>query len=160
MKTVKYNKYVFLTILLSALFFGNVIPEPYAVELKITGSHPIELSGKPVCTECHDADTDVVLKPVAAFNHEGDWIARHRFLASKTTRLCDVCHNVSFCTDCHAYKEELKPSDKHSDSPERWLPHRGDYIFQHRIDGRLDPTSCFRCHGRQNNAICRRCHKG
>ena len=159
MKTAKFIKDVSVVMIFSAFFFCGQ-RELLALELKITGSHPIDLSEKPVCTGCHSADTEVGLRPVAAFNHEGDWIARHRFLASKTVRLCDACHKVSFCTDCHAYKEELKPSDKHSDSPQRWLPHRGDYIFQHRIDGRLDPTSCFRCHGRQNNAICRRCHKG
>ncbi len=147
-----------LMIILLAFFSGGPQELP-AAELKIAGVHPIELSEKPICTECHSADTEVGLKPVSSYNHEGDWIARHRFFASKTIQLCDACHKVSFCIDCHAYKEELKPSDKHSDSPQRWLPHRGDYIFQHRIDGRIDPTSCFRCHGRQNNAICRRCHK-
>jgi hypothetical protein len=154
----KLTKSYSLLIIFLALFSVGSKELP-AAELKITGVHPIELSEKPVCTVCHSSDTEISLKSVAVFNHETDWIARHRFLASKTIQLCDVCHKVSFCIDCHAYKEELKPSDKHSDSPQRWLPHRGDYIFQHRTDGRIDPTSCFRCHGRQNNATCRRCHK-
>lgn len=158
MITGKLTKSYSLLIIFLALFSLGPKELP-AAELKITGVHPIELSEKPVCTVCHSSDTEINLKPVAVFNHESDWIARHRFFASKTIQLCDACHKVSFCIDCHAYKEELKPSDKHSDSPQRWLPHRGDYIFQHRIDGRIDPTSCFRCHGRQNNATCRRCHK-
>lgn len=158
MITGKLTKSYSLLIIFLALFSAGPKELP-AAELKITGVHPIELSEKPVCTVCHSSDTEINLKPVAVFNHESDWIARHRFFASKTIQLCDACHKVSFCIDCHAYKEELKPSDKHSDSPQRWLPHRGDYIFQHRIDGRIDPTSCFRCHGRQNNATCRRCHK-
>jgi len=159
MKTGTLIRDFSVAIIFIALFFGNRLPEPAADEMKITGTHPVELSEKPKCTECHSAGTEVGLKPIDVYNHDSGWIARHRFLAAKNVQLCNSCHKVSFCTDCHAYKEELKPSDKHSDSPERWLPHRGDYLFQHRIDGRIDPTSCFRCHGRQNNGLCRRCHK-
>jgi cytochrome c553 len=130
-----------------------------ALERKVPDSHPIELTALPRCTECHTEDTGVALKPIATFNHSADFISGHRFYASQSSRLCNACHKVSFCTDCHAYKDELKPSDKYSGSPERWLPHRGDYLFQHRIDGRLDPTSCYRCHGTQNNRLCRQCHK-
>ena len=159
MKYRNCRKKMLLFAIVTALFFGGANPLLLAAELKITGRHPIELSEKPRCTDCHVADAEVGLKPIEVYNHDTDWIGRHRSFASKSVQLCDVCHKVSFCTDCHAYKEELKPSDKRSESPERWFPHRGDYLFQHRIDGRLDPTSCFRCHGRQNNAICRRCHK-
>ncbi len=130
-----------------------------AADVKIPETHPIELSEKPRCTECHTDETGVALKPIKVFNHSSDWISIHRFYASQSSRLCNACHKDAFCTDCHAYKNELKPSDRYSGSPERWLPHRGDYLFQHRIDGRIDPTSCFRCHGRQNNALCRRCHR-
>ncbi len=159
MKTFKRTNAACTLLVLVLTFTGSAVPALFAAEMKITGNHPISLTEKPKCTECHVADTEVGLKPIEIFNHDGDWIPRHRFLASRTTEVCNVCHKVSFCTDCHAYKEELKPSDKHPESPERWLPHRGDYLFQHRIDGRIDPTSCFRCHGTQNNGICRRCHK-
>lgn len=131
----------------------------HAADLQIAGRHPVELSSKPACTACHTADTEIGGKPISVYNHESDWVSVHRFYATKNTPVCNQCHRVSFCTECHAYKEELKPSDKLSEKAERWLPHRGDYIFQHRIDGRVDPTSCFRCHGRQNNHVCRRCHK-
>ena len=141
------------------LIFCKSLPETAAGELKVSGKHPVEITAKPSCTECHNPDAEVELKPVSVFNHDGSWIAVHRFYAPKTGELCNICHKASFCAECHAYKEELKPSDKNSDSPGRWLPHRGDYIFQHRIDARIDPSSCFRCHGRQNNHICRRCHK-
>ena len=148
-------------IVLSSLLFSSLchVQHLFAEEKKIPQSHPIELSEKPLCTECHTEDTVVALKPISSFNHTSDWLLTHRFYSSQTITLCNSCHKQSFCTDCHEYKGDLKPSEKHSESPERWLPHRGDYIFQHRIDGRIDPTSCFRCHGRQNNAICRRCHK-
>ncbi len=141
------------------LFGPAFLAETFAADLLISGKHPVELSRKPACTECHTAGTEVAQKPIEVFNHDANWIRLHRFHASKALQLCNSCHKVSFCNECHAYKEELKPSDKDSDEPERWLPHRGDYIFQHRIDARIDPSACFRCHGRQNNHICRRCHK-
>lgn len=131
----------------------------FAEEKRIPESHPIELQEKPRCTECHTDDTGVALKPISSFIHGNDWIRIHRFYAAQTSQLCSACHRTSFCLDCHAYKDELKPSEKYSGSTERWMPHRGDYLFQHRIDGKIDPLSCFRCHGRQNNWVCKRCHK-
>jgi hypothetical protein len=146
--------------LLALLFLSGIFwNTARAFERKIPESHPIQLADMPVCTECHSDDTGVALKPVATFNHSSDFISGHRFYASQSSRLCNACHKASFCADCHASREELKPSEKYSGSPERWLPHRGDYLFQHRIDGRIDPSSCYRCHGTQNNRVCRRCHK-
>jgi len=149
-----------LFILLLVLMLTGVSAGPgLAFERKVPQSHPIELTSAPICTECHTDDTGVALRPVASFNHSADFISGHRFAASATARLCAACHAGSFCTDCHAHKDGLKPSDRYSSSPERWLPHRGDYLFQHRIDGRLDPTSCYRCHGTRNNSACKRCHR-
>ncbi len=144
----------------SLLFLFSVAQDGlFAFERRVPTSHPVELVEMPVCTECHSDDTGVALKPIATFNHSADFISGHRYYASQTYRLCNACHKASFCTDCHAYKDELKPSEKYSGAPERWLPHRGDYLFQHRIDGRLDPSSCYRCHGTQNNKVCVRCHR-
>jgi len=144
----------------AALMLAMVSPPGVrAAELGVSGRHPVELRDRPRCTGCHAADTEVVSKPIAVFNHEADWLPRHRFYTAGNGHLCAACHKTSFCTSCHAYKEELKPSDKESASVERWLPHRGDYLFQHRIDGRIDPAACYRCHGRQNNGTCKRCHR-
>ena len=114
---------------------------------------------RPRCIECHTNDTGVALKPIGIFNHSSSFVRSHRFYASQNNTMCSSCHLTSFCADCHGSKEELKPSVKHFDAPERTLPHRGNYLFQHRIDGKIDPTPCFRCHGRQNNTMCRRCHR-
>lgn len=145
---------------LACLLFAAAVPALVAAfERRMPDSHPVELTELPQCTECHSDDTGVALKPIAAFSHSADFISGHRFYASQTYRLCNACHKVSFCTDCHAYKGELKPSERYAGEPERWLPHRGDYLFQHRIDGRLDPTSCYRCHGTSNNKVCKQCHR-
>jgi hypothetical protein len=65
----------------------------------------------------------------------------------------------AFCQTCHAGKEELKPNVKTGDRPDRMAPHRGDYIATHRIDGRIDPGSCYRCHGNKSDTRCKQCHK-
>jgi len=157
--TGKAKRYGIILLLVALLLTGASAGTGTALERRVPSSHPIDLTTAPICTECHTDDTGVALKPIAAFNHSADFIGGHRFYASTTSRLCNACHKASFCTDCHAHKDELKPSDKYPGSTERWLPHRGDYLFQHRIDGRLDPTSCYRCHGTQNNAVCKRCHR-
>jgi hypothetical protein len=38
------------------------------------------------------------------------------------------------------------------------MPHRGNYVTMHKIDGKVDPASCYRCHGRGNNERCMSCH--
>lgn len=119
----------------------------------IVRTHPEKVVGLPDCSECHSGK-------LAAFNHKAPgFFAKHRFYAQEQRMACAACHEESFCSDCHAHKEEIKPSDKYSDSPERNLPHRGDYLSQHKIDGRINPASCARCHGRQNNEGCKTCHR-
>lgn len=116
-------------------------------------THPAEVTGMPDCTECHTDNW-------ASLNHKAiGFYNKHRFYAEQQKSACSVCHQESFCVDCHAHKEEIKPSDKYKDAPERALPHRGDYLTQHKIDGRIDPASCVKCHGRSNNERCKTCHK-
>ncbi len=114
--------------------------------------HPVEVEKMPICADCHEDWR-------SAMNHTSDFSTRHKFYATQQKQVCDMCHVEAFCADCHANKEELKPSDKYKDSPERTMPHRGDYLTQHKIDGRINPASCFPCHGRQNNERCKECHR-
>ncbi|OGW34724.1 MAG: cytochrome C [Nitrospirae bacterium GWD2_57_9] len=114
--------------------------------------HPTEVPAFPVCSDCHTDSR-------AALNHTSDFSTTHKFYAVQNKQACTICHKESFCSDCHAHKEEIKPSDKYKDSVERALPHRGDYLNQHKIDGRVNPASCMKCHGRSNNERCRVCHK-
>ena len=115
--------------------------------------HPEEVKGLVDCGDCH---TD----RWALWNHRADdFYHKHRFFADEESKACYVCHQEAFCADCHAHKEEIKPSDKYKDEPERNLPHRGDYINQHKIDGRIKPAYCAKCHGRPNNERCRSCHR-
>jgi len=114
--------------------------------------HPEAVTGLPNCTECH---TDAW----ASLNHQApDFMIKHKIYANSRVA-CAACHQESFCSDCHAHKEEIKPSDKYFNSPELSLPHRGDYLSQHKIDGKINPASCVKCHGRQNNERCITCHR-
>lgn len=115
--------------------------------------HPVEVETPVICGQCH-ADWRASMDHTAEFGK-----IRHRFSAQQNKQECGLCHAEAFCSDCHAHKEELKPSEKYSDSPERALPHRGDYLNQHKIDGKINPASCMKCHGRQNNERCRTCHR-
>lgn len=114
--------------------------------------HPTESENSNICSDCHTDGRSVL-------SHTSDFIIRHKFYAAQQEQTCELCHLRAFCADCHADKEDIKPSDKYKDAPTRALPHRGDYLSQHMIDGRADPGACFGCHGRQNNERCRACHK-
>ncbi len=118
----------------------------------IPREHPIQFTAPPICSECHDDYR-------ASLSHTADYDLRHKYYAVQQKQVCNLCHKESFCQDCHANKEELKPSDKFKDEPKRFLPHRGDYLTQHRIDGRINPAPCLKCHGRNNNERCKACHK-
>lgn len=115
--------------------------------------HPVEVEVPVICSECHQ-DGRTSQDHTAEFGK-----FRHRFVAAQNKQSCGICHVESFCSDCHAHKEVLKPVDKIKDEPGREVPHRGDYLNQHKIDGKINPSSCMRCHGRQNNERCRTCHK-
>lgn len=122
--------------------------------------HPEELpAGRVDCLECHNDVSTGALKPYASFRHSRVFFDSHGTYARQGQNLCAACHAPAFCQTCHAGKEELKPNVKLGDRPDRRAPHRGDYLVTHRIDGRLDPGSCFRCHGNKNDARCRQCHK-
>ncbi len=143
-------------IALAVLMGCSVLSQTASVPPK----HPEELPpGRANCLECHENVSTGALKPYATFRHTLVFIKEHSMYASQKQNLCEACHAPSFCQTCHAQNEELKPSTKLGNRPDRVLPHRGDYISLHQIDGRLDPGSCFRCHGNKNDAICRNCHR-
>lgn len=123
--------------------------------------HPEELpAGRVNCLECHENVSTGALKPYATFRHSAVFISSHGIYARQGQNLCSSCHKPAFCQTCHAgRKEELKPNTKMGDRPGRVSPHRGDYTVTHQIDGRLDPGSCYRCHGNKNDVKCQQCHR-
>lgn len=123
-------------------------------------THPsaADLGEQPTqCTNCHDARGEHVA--YGRYVHTATFGSEHRQEAYQGEAICAMCHQSSFCNDCHATRVELKPSLKNQVETYRSAPHRGDYLSRHRIDGRVDPTSCIRCHGNPKSArSCARCH--
>jgi hypothetical protein len=126
----------------------------------LPATHPTtaELDGVPPknCMECHERGQEI---PYQSYVHTADFGTSHRPAATQDEAICAMCHQTSFCNDCHATRVELKPSIKNQTETYRSMPHRGDYLSRHRIDGRVDPTPCFRCHGNPKSArTCANCH--
>jgi hypothetical protein len=130
-------------------------------ETSSAAKHPEELgAGRPNCTTCHGDDTlKGALKSYTSFNHTPDFVKDHRFQATQDSATCASCHSQPFCGDCHGGKVSMKPATKLGDRPDRELQHRGDYLTLHRMEGKMDPSSCYKCHGRANNDTCRTCHR-
>jgi len=147
---------VFGAVLIALLFGCSAVSQTPSVPPK----HPEELpAGRVDCLECHKDVSTGALKPYGTIRHSRVFIDSHGTYARQSQNLCASCHSPSFCQMCHARKDEIKPNVKMGDRPDRMAPHRGDYLATHRIDGRIDPGSCFRCHGNKNDAICRQCHR-
>ncbi len=125
---------------------------------RLPATHPEELEpGRPTCTECHEPRTEQF--NYERYNHTVFFMENHLLPARQGEQVCAMCHQTSFCNDCHATRVELKPSDRYQTETYRRMPHRGNYLARHRIDGRIDPTSCFRCHGNPKTArSCAPCH--
>lgn len=144
----------FLAVLIQGCSFLSPSPS-------VPAKHPEDLAGnvKVDCRECHSDLSTGALKPYDSFRHATAFVRYHGLYARQGQSLCASCHGSSFCQGCHARKEELKPNTRQGDRPDLALPHRGDYIAQHPLDARMDPGSCFSCHGNKNDAKCRACHR-
>ena len=156
----------FLQLPFSVLILAGMITFPAACAnmkslASLPDSHPEALMvGQQVsCAECHEDQQKGTMKSFNSFSHTTVFVKNHRFYAATDDRLCATCHKVSFCSDCHTNKVEMKPSLKYGNRPDREMPHRGNFMTLHKIEGKLDPASCYRCHGRANNERCIACHR-
>jgi len=151
------RRLIILGVSLLALLFGcsAVSKTP-----SVPPSHPEKLpAGRVDCAECHQDVSKGTLKPYGTFRHSRPFVDSHGIYSRQGQNLCSSCHQPNFCQTCHAGKEELKPNVKTGDRPDLRSPHRGNYLVAHRMDGRIDPGSCYRCHGNKNAAQCRQCHR-
>ena len=139
-----------LLVACSSMESGWVVPAQHPPEAELGHN-------RPMCTDCHDARGEHLV--FADFNHTPFFTQSHRNLAARSAQVCAMCHQQSFCNTCHATAVELKPSLRDQADTYRNMPHRGDYLSRHKIDGRLDPASCYRCHGNPKAArTCAPCH--
>jgi hypothetical protein len=107
------------------------------------------------CTPCH-VDLKKYEKPMAAFQHAGDFLRTHGGLARPTAESCAACHDQTFCAECHsATTVPGRQAILFPEEVQRDFIHRGDYQSRHMIDAGANPASCRRCHG---SAFCDSCH--
>jgi len=143
------------SLLLIALLTACVASNAY----RLPNAHPklFELGERrEFCTKCHGFKKDPI--DFERYNHTALFTDNHRMVAYQDDRVCALCHEQTFCSDCHG-SVELKPSLKDQTKNFSRMQHRGDYLTRHRIDGRMDPTSCFRCHGTpRTSGTCQPCH--
>ncbi len=120
--------------------------------------HPKPLgSGRPQCFSCHDK-TDTSF-PYTKFNHDILFVDNHRAQALTGRSTCYLCHGDGFCGDCHDGRQGLKLSQRRPGDIRQRMPHRGRYLDRHQIEGRVNPVSCYRCHGNPERAErCVTCH--
>lgn len=139
-----------LLVACSSLKSGYIPPPQHPPEAELGVSRPL-------CTDCHDArDENIAYEN---FNHNVYFGSEHRQAAYQAESICSMCHQKNFCADCHATKSELKPSLKNQSRTDRRMPHRSEFISRHRIEARVDPTACFRCHGNPRaSKTCTPCH--
>lgn len=149
---------IFYRFSLAAVLIGAWVATASAGGFRLPSRHVDEGENLRVCSTCHESDADDTF-PYRIFDHTASFVERHGRRAAQNEAVCGLCHPQRFCSDCHGVRNELKPSQKYHANPRRRLPHRGDYLTRHRIDGRIDPVSCFRCHrSPKTQRSCRPCH--
>ncbi len=102
------------------------------------------------CTECHrDADVSP--------NHRVGWNADHRLVAVKADAPCAMCHEQSWCQDCHFGGGIDAGLHVANDRGPNYKPksHRTSFIEIHPISAFDNPNTCQRCH---QASFCSECH--
>lgn len=77
--------------------------------------------------------------------HDLAFVEDHAGIAKANPRLCERCHDDTFCTDCHA--GSIRPLRIHA----------GDYLTLHAMDARANTQNCQACHRTQT--FCLGCHE-
>ena len=107
------------------------------------------------CDACHVELTRYPLKPVADFSHNTNFTREHGRQARASSATCALCHEQTFCSDCHAKTTGVRPEIKYSERVDRDFIHRNDWITRHPLEAQWDASSCKRCHG---TSFCNDCH--
>ncbi|MBT8340478.1 MAG: hypothetical protein KJP07_10745 [Desulfatitalea sp.] len=151
-----YTKGIIL-VFAGAILAALLVPQAWPQGARLPLSHPPEEGDLRSCSDCHETEAGGF--PYRRYEHTPLFGENHRRVATGSRQVCAMCHQASFCADCHGQGMALKPSLKDHGDVRRKMPHRGDYLTRHRIDGRLNPAKCFRCHGRpKSEKTCIPCH--
>ncbi|TET21365.1 MAG: hypothetical protein E3J78_04050, partial [Candidatus Cloacimonadota bacterium] len=94
------------------------------------------------CNSCHGTFLEEGLIPES---HEVAWLRLHKIQARVDQNRCEMCHEQSFCQECHQGDIETTPS------------HRRDFIFEHSISALKNENDCRSCH--EIETFCLECHR-
>ncbi len=108
------------------------------------------------CTRCHTDLSRYPLKPVADFSHEGNFVKEHPRAARASSETCALCHDQTFCADCHAATTHPRVEIKFPEKVDSDFIHRDDFLGHHQLDAQSDPAMCKRCH---SDSFCVTCHQ-
>jgi hypothetical protein len=108
------------------------------------------------CDACHLDLQRYPLRPITSYSHEGNYLQTHARSARSAGASCALCHEQSFCTDCHASTVGARPEVKLAGRVDRQFIHMGDFLGRHSVEARADSASCSKCHG---TSFCESCHR-
>jgi hypothetical protein len=107
---------------------------------------------KEACLECHEEDfyPEIVFPGIKT--HGPVWAMNHRAPAKSGSVDCSVCHEQSYCMECHksGFADEMGEIGNNMVNV-----HRSDFHVTHPIAARTDPQLCSSCH---ENKFCVDCH--
>jgi len=110
------------------------------------------------CRLCHERLDLNRREPRTIYSHGEGFFERHGLrAASGEEESCSVCHDQSFCGDCHAQTMTVRPSLRFPERVgDRSFVHEGDWLSRHVIEARVGDTGCAKCHG---TSFCASCHE-
>jgi hypothetical protein len=107
---------------------------------------------KQACLECHDEEFYKTITFPGIKTHGPIWALNHRAPAKSGTIDCSVCHEQSYCLECHkaGFADEMSELGNNMVNV-----HRSEFHVTHPIAARTDPQLCSSCHERR---FCVDCH--
>jgi hypothetical protein len=116
------------------------------------------------CSDCHSstvsarAELKYAERVDRAFIHRGDFLGRHSTEARAEGPMCQRCHGVSFCQECHTSRG-LTPEGTNAMNPHPPGFSRRESADFHGAAARRDIASCAACHDQGARSNCVDCHR-
>ncbi|MBN2344067.1 MAG: cytochrome c3 family protein [Deltaproteobacteria bacterium] len=107
------------------------------------------------CDMCHERLDLYDMAENDFYSHPPGFFERHGMKAAASESNCALCHDNSFCSDCHNKADTVRPSLKFPDKVNKSFMHSGDWMSKHALRSKTDPASCQKCHG---VSYCSSCH--
>lgn len=119
------------------------------------------------CSACHQSTVNLIPQD----HRTASFFDNHKFSAMAADANCAMCHDNSFCEDCHVSTTMIDESNTLTDfytpySPHKYIDdskaqkitrvHDLNYRFSHGIDAKGKTSECQTCH--EVETFCAECH--